>query len=101
MYDHRLQGHDMKIQSSSWASFLEEIVDSSNGVETDAVNFSNHRFVFFVRPRHYLFAQAAQLGQVRLQLGGQDCCLLLGTHDEIFLLLNALLGGSDFSLEVF
>jgi hypothetical protein len=48
-----------------------------------------------------LFAQAAQLGQVRLQLGGQDCCLLLGTHDEIFLLLNALLGGSDFSLEVF
>jgi hypothetical protein len=48
-----------------------------------------------------LFAQAAQLGQVRLQFGGQDCCLLLGASDKILLLLNVLLGGPDFSLEVF
>jgi hypothetical protein len=91
----------MEIQSLSWAGFLEEIIDGSNGVEADTVNFRNHRFVLLVRPRRHLFAQAAQLGQVCLQLGGQDCCLLLGTRDKILLILNALLGGPDFSLEVF
>jgi hypothetical protein len=91
----------MKIQSSSWTGFLEEIIDGSDGVKADAVNFSNHRFIFFVRPRHHLLAQAAQLCQVCLQLSGQDRCLLFGTCNKIFLLLNTLFGGPDLSLKVF
>jgi hypothetical protein len=52
-------------------------------------------------PRHHLFAQAAQLGQVRLQFGSQGRCLPLGARDKILFFLNALLGGPDFGLEIF
>jgi hypothetical protein len=80
---------------------LKESVDSSDSIKADTVNLRKYRFILFVRPWHHLFAQAAQLGQVRLQLDGQNFCLLPGTRDEIFLLLDALLGSPNFSFEVF
>jgi hypothetical protein len=76
-------------------------VYSSDSIKTDTVDLSKYRLIIFVRPRHHLFAQVAQVSQVRLQLGSQSFCLLLRTRNKILLLLDALLGGPDFGFKIF